>query len=69
MPATLAQQAAQAAKTIKQPESQTSIASLPVASTIKSIPPSSTPTITSVPSQSTAKRTPSKTSVFSKIFK
>jgi hypothetical protein len=64
MPATLVHLAV---KLSKQPDSQTSTTNLPLSSSIKSS--SST---TNVPSQSTSattKRTPSKTSVFSKIFK
>ena len=69
IPATLAHKAARVAKTIKQPESQTTISSaLPVPS-IKT----TTAAATSPPTHSTsaaAKRTPSKSSsVFSKIFK
>ncbi|CAF1473522.1 unnamed protein product [Adineta steineri] len=75
MPATLIHQAARAAKTAK-PESQNSSNSNninpPFAPTIKSGSLSSIATVTGLPptsSSSTAKRAPSKTSVFSKIFK
>lgn len=62
MPATLAHQAARVAKTIKPSESQISMASSPPSTAIKSA-------TTNVPTQATPKRTPSKSSVFSKIFK
>ncbi len=68
MPATLVHQAAEAAKTIKQPESQTTVASSPLSSSVKST--STTTSLPTQPTSATPKRTPSKSSsVFSKIFK
>ncbi len=72
IPATLAHKAARAAKTMKQPESQTTISSALPLSSIKSATTTTTATATTTPTHptsATAKRTPSKSSVFSKIFK
>ena len=66
IPATLAHKAARVAKTIKPPETQIPIANSPPNAAIKSATTTSVPTQTNA---STAKRTPSKSSVFSKIFK
>jgi hypothetical protein len=73
MPATLVHQAARAAKINKEPEPQASISTSPVTTSLIKSASSSTATLTNVPPSSSAsvatKRTPSKTSVFSKIFK